>query len=229
MHIELSYAEGCPAAGALRATTETVLDDLAPQEHIVLTQVSAAERASTGVSAGSPVLRVDGREVGPGGSFQTWAPGTDVPGSSIPREPEIRAAVSQAANQSPVRLPLRHRRLVIVAALMILLGALLGQLLAWGALVTLTGLGILGVAFASNGRRTGPQPYMWATGSAALAWTLATVTVWWEALFDVPAPQQGLTDALFWVGLAAALVAVLSIAIATTARHRLRRRLQQAH
>ena len=220
MQVELRYTEGCPAAQPLRETTESVLDDLAPYEHIVFMKTSAAEGSAAAIFPGSPVLRVDGREVG---SEESYTRGLGVPDPKVPQEPEIRAAVSQAALRAPVRLPLRHRRLVIVAALLILLGALLGQLLTWGVVITLAGLGILAVAFASNGRSRGPQPYMWAAGSAALAWLLATIVIWWEALFGGPAPQETLTAALFWVGLAAAAIAALSITIATVLRHKLRR------
>ena len=220
MQVELRYTEGCPAAQPLRETTESVLDDLAPYEHIVFMKTSAAEGSAAAIFPGSPVLRVDGREVG---SEESYTTGLGLPDPKVPQEPEIRAAVSQAALRAPVRLPLRHRRLVIVAALLILLGALLGQLLTWGVVITLAGLGILAVAFASNGRSRGPQPYMWAAGSAALAWLLATIVIWWEAFFGGPAPQETLTDALFWVGLAAAAIAALSITIATVLRHQLRR------
>ena len=220
MQVELRYTEGCPAAQPLRETTESVLDDLAPYEHIVFMKTSAAEGSAAAIFPGSPVLRVDGREVG---SEESYTTGLGLPDPKVPQEPEIRAAVSQAALRAPVRLPLRHRRLVIVAALLILLGALLGQLLTWGVVITLAGLGILAVAFASNGRSRGPQPYMWAAGSAALAWLLATIVIWWEAFFGGPAPQETLTDALFWVGLAAAAIAALSITIATVLRHKLRR------
>ena len=220
MQVELRYTEGCPAAQPLRETTESVLDDLAPHEHIVFMKTSAAEGSAAAIFPGSPVLRVDGREVG---SEESYTTGLGLPDPKVPQEPEIRAAVSQAALRAPVRLPLRHRRLVIVAALLILLGALLGQLLTWGVVITLAGLGILAVAFASNGRSRGPQPYMWAAGSAALAWLLATIVIWWEAFFGGPAPQETLTDALFWVGLAAAAIAALSITIATVLRHQLRR------
>lgn len=226
MQVELRYTEGCPAAQPLRETTESVLDDLAPHEHIVFMKTSAAAGSAAAIFPGSPVLRVDGREVG---SEESYTAGLGLPDPTVPQEPEIRAAVSQAALRAPVRLPLAHRRLVIVAALLILLGALLGQLLTWGVVITLAGLGILAVAFASNGRSRGPQPYMWAAGSAALAWLLATVVIWWGVFFGGPAPQETLTDALFWVGLAAAAIAALSIAIATVLRHQLRRWLRSRH
>lgn len=223
MQVELRYTEGCPAAQPLRETTESVLDDLAPHEHIVFMKASAAAGSAAAIFPGSPVLRVDGQEVASIEPEDSYTTGLGLPDPTVPQEPEIRAAVSQAALRAPVRLPLRHRRLVIVAALLILLGALLGQLLAWGVVITLAGLGILAVAFASNGRSRGPQPYMWAAGSAALAWLLATIVIWWEVFFGAPAPQETLTDVLFWVGLAAAAIAALSITIATVLRHKLRR------
>jgi hypothetical protein len=226
MRVELRYTDGCPAAQPLRETTEAILEDLAPQEHIIFTRIPAGEGAAAAIFPGSPMLRVDGREIGPVASGQVDAAGS-LPGPAVPQEPDIRAALGRAAVNSPVRLPLRHRRLVLIASLLTLFGALLSQLVVGGVVVTLTGVALLAVGFSSNGRRKGPQPYMWAAGFTALAWLLATAAIWREVVFRQPIPLGATEGTLFWVGLASALGTVLSVAAGTAARHRLRRKLRQ--
>ncbi|WP_026544908.1 hypothetical protein [Arthrobacter sp. 35/47] len=226
MRVELRYTDGCPAAQPLRETTEAILEDLAPQEHIIFTRIPAGEGAAAAIFPGSPMLRVDGREIGPVASGQVDAAGS-LPGPAVPQEPDIRAALGRAAVNSPVRLPLRHRRLVLIASLLTLFGALLSQLVVGGVVVTLTGLALLAIGFSSNGRRKGSQPYMWAAGFTALAWLLATAAIWREVVFRQPIPVGATEGTLFWAGLASALGTVLSVAAGTAARHRLRRQLRQ--
>ena len=226
MRVELRYTDGCPAAQPLRETTEAILADLAPQQHIILSKVPSAEGTAAGIFPGSPMLRVDGREIGPVATGQVDAAGS-LPGPTVPQEPDIRAALRRAAVNSPVRLPLRHRRIILIAALLILFGALLSQLVVGAAVVTLTGLALLAVGFSSNGRRKGPQPYMWAAGFTALAWLLTTAAIWREVVFRQPIPLGATEGTLFWVGLTSALGTVLSIFAGTGARHRLRRQLRQ--
>ncbi|WP_299169088.1 hypothetical protein [uncultured Arthrobacter sp.] len=226
MRVELRYAEGCPAAQPLREITEAILEDLAPQEHIIFTRIPAGEGAAAAIFPGSPVLRVDGREIDPVATGQMNAAGP-LPGPTVPQEPDIRAALGRAAANSPVRMPLRHRRLILIAALLILFGALLSQLVIGGAVGTLTGLALLAVGFSSNGRRKGAQPYMWAAGFTALPWLLTTATIWWEVIFRAPIPLGAPEGTLFWIGLTSALGTVLSVIAGTAARHRLRRRLRQ--
>lgn len=226
MHVELRYTEGCPAAQPLRDTTEAILEDLAPQEHIIFTRVPAGEGAAAAIFPGSPMLRVDGREIGPVTAGQIDGAGP-LPGPTIPQESDIRAALGRAAANSPVRLPLRHRRLVLIAALLILFGALLSQFVMGAAVVTLTGLALLAVGFSSNGRRKGPQPYMWAAGFTALVWLVVTAAIWSEVVSRAPIPLGATEGTVFWVGLTSALGTVLSVIAGTTARHRLRRQLRQ--
>ncbi|WP_299169647.1 hypothetical protein [uncultured Arthrobacter sp.] len=227
MRIELQYTDGCPAAQPLRETAEQVLENLAPHEHIVFTRVPTAEGASKGIFPGSPMLLIDGREVGRSDTGQVYMSDLGLPDPTVPQEPEIRAALGQAAFNSPVRLPLRHRRTVLIASLLILFGALLGQLAAWGAVVTLAALALLAVGFASNGRRKGAQPYMWAAGFAALSWLLATAAIWWEVFFGYSLRLGATAGLLFRVGFISALVTVLSVIAGTVARHRLRQQLRQ--
>lgn len=226
MRVELRYTEGCPAAQPLRETTEAILEDLAPQEHIVFTRIPAGEGAAAAIFPGSPMLRVDGREIGPVATGQVDASGS-LPGPAVPQESDMRAALGRAAINSPVRLPLRHRRLVLIASLLILFGALLSQLVIGGAVVTLAGLALLAVGFSSNGRRKGPQPYMWAAGFTALPWLLATAAIWSEVVFRAPIPLGATEGTLFWIGLTSVLGTVLSVVAGTAARHRLRRQLRQ--
>lgn len=227
MRIELRYTDGCPAAQPLREAAEDALEDVAPQEHIMFTRVRAAEGASHGIFPGSPMLLIDGHEVGPSDAGQVYVSGLGLPDPKVPQQPEIRTALGQAAFNAPVRMPLRHRRIVLIAALLILFGALLGQLAAWGAVVTLAGLALLAVGFAGNGRRKGAQPYMWAAGFAALSWLLATSAIWWEVFFGEPFRLGATAGVLFWVGSTSALVTMLSVAAGTVARHRLRQQLRQ--
>ncbi|MDF9279492.1 hypothetical protein P4U43_17025 [Arthrobacter sp. EH-1B-1] len=226
MRVELRYTEGCPAAQPLRETTEAILEDLAPQEHITFTRVPAGEGTAAAIFPGSPMLQVDGREIGPVATGQVDGTGS-LSGLAVPQESEIRAALGRATVNSPFRLPLRHRRLVLIAALLILFGALLSQLVIGGAVVTLTGLALLAVGFSSNGRRKGPQPYMWAAGFTALVWLLVMTVIWSEVVFRAPILLGATEGTLFWVGLASALGAVVSVAAGTAARHRLRRQLRQ--
>ena len=92
---------------------------------------------------------------------------------------------------------------------------------------SLTGLALLAVGFSSNGRRKGPQPYMWAAGFTALPGLVATAAIWSEVVFRAPIPLGATEGTLFWVGLTSALGAVVSVAAGTAARHRLRRQLRQ--
>lgn len=227
MRVELRYTEGCPAAQPLRETTEAILEDLAPHEHITFTRIPAEEGAAAAIFPGSPMLRVDGREIGPAPTGPVDDKAGSLPGPAVPPESDIRAALERAAVNSPVRLPLRHRRVVLIAALLILFGALLSQLVIGGAVVTLTGLTLLAVGFSSNGRRKGPQPYMWAAGFTALAWLVVTAAIWSEVVFRAPIPFGATEGTLFWIGSVAALGTVLSVVAGTAARHRLRQQLRQ--
>ena len=230
MDIEILYTEGSAGAKALQTATERILEELAPQEHVRLGRIGGADMAKHGRFSGSPTLKINGVPVEPAEPLDP-AQAAEVDHASVhgqapvPSDEQIRAAVLAATRTSAVRMPLRYRRMIMIAALAILAGVVLGQFIASGTVLTLAGIGLLAVALANNGRRAGPQPAMWVAGFSALAWLVATV--WYFNPVMVPGLRLpgGFAPLVFWSGVAAFTITALTVVTAAVIRARFRRHL----
>ncbi|MUK02211.1 hypothetical protein GM708_09915 [Vibrio cholerae] len=174
----------------------------------------ASEKTTNGV-AGVPPLRADDEELE-----------TEGPGTRILTEADIRSALGQAllkAGPGVIRLPLRHRRIIAIALLLMVIGALSSQFLAYGSVLTLTGVALLPVGLATNGRRTGRQPLMVAAGCAAL---LGLALLFWYFAPLLLGPEESAVAPATWIyysGLGCLTLAWLVALLAVVARRRLRR------
>ena len=147
-------------------------------------------------------------------------------GNRIPTEMDIRSDLVQAllkAGPGVIRLPLRHRRIIAIALMLMVIGALSSQFLAYGSVLTLTGVALLPVGLATNGRRTGRQPLMVTAGCAAL---LALVLLFWYFAPLLLGPEESAEPPATWIyysGLGCLALAWLVALLAVIARRRLRR------
>lgn len=238
MRVELLHSKGSVLAATLRERTERVLIEVAPYEHIdtIPTKATAEIWTST-----TPVLRVEGFAVLPSQSRESSVAVSEhserasAGESMIPSEEEIRGALTSAAlaaGPGAIRLPLRHRRFVMVGVLLILAGGVLGLLLTWGLAVTLLGVALLPVGFASNGRRLGQQPLMIAAGACALGWFSFTLWYWAPLLLGSTEPAVSPPQTVLWLGAvffaAAWIMALRAALVRRTLRQDLRNYLASA-
>lgn len=232
MRVELLHSKGSALASTLKERTERVLIDVAPYEHIATVAAAKTKTKTTTKATGgsrhptTPILRVNGFPV---------IPSTGAESSAIPSEAEIRVAVTQAAltaGPASIRLPLRHRRCIMAGVLLILVGGVLGQLLVWGSAITLLGIALLPVGFASNGRRLGPQPLMVTAGVCVLVWVGLTLWYWAPLLLGSTEPVISPPQTIFWLGAvffgAAWLVVLRAVLVRRTLRRDLRNYLATA-
>ncbi|WP_156911284.1 hypothetical protein [Arthrobacter sp. CAL618] len=220
-------------ASTLKERTERVLIDVAPYEHIDMIGAKTKVEPQTPTT---PILQVEGVPVSPSqnrASEKSDLRDPEFP--MIPSEGEIRVALTSAAliaGPESIRLPLRHRRFIMVGALLILTGGVLGLLLTWGSAITALGVALLPVGFASNGRRLGPQPLMIAAGAGALGWLVFTLWYWAPLLLGSTEPAVSPPQTVFWLGAvffgAAWLVALRAALVRRTLRQDLRSYLARA-
>ncbi|WP_019482573.1 hypothetical protein [Arthrobacter sp. TB 23] len=77
---------------------------------------------------------------------------------------------------------------------------MLGQFLFWGPAITLLGIALLPVGFASNGRRLGRQALMAAAGVCTFVWFGFTLWYLVPLLFGSAEPVVRPSQAIFWLG-----------------------------
>lgn len=212
MRVELLHSKESSLADTLKERTERVLIDVAPYAHIATVTATKARVKGTVESRSRlipPVLQVDGIPIAFSTEGKSLSPvpegssAVDRELSMIPSEEEIRAVLTAAAlraGPASIRLPLQHRRFIMAGALLILIGAVLGQLLIWGSVVTLLGIALLPVGFASNGRRLRPQPLMITAGVCSLVWVSLTLWYWAPLLSGSMEPVVGPPQAIAWLG-----------------------------
>ncbi|NOJ60935.1 hypothetical protein [Arthrobacter sp. 260] len=224
MHIELLYTEGNHEAQHLREITERLLTELAPYEHVNLVKVSATDPAGGTTDVKLPVVRIDGIDIRAVRADKSARPLTS--DRDARTEGTLRSAILAAALTSQVRMPLKYRRAILVASLMILVGALLAQFQSWGPILTMVGIALLAVALSNNGRRTGRQSFMWPAGIAALIWVGITTWFWWPVLFR-ESPTTGVVEPglWLWLGVTAFVAMVVAVVAAGWSRSRLARQL----
>ncbi|THJ65604.1 hypothetical protein E8P82_11535 [Arthrobacter echini] len=239
MNIELLFSHTDPAMAELQQRTERSLTDLAPYANITLVKIGARQTPSRPVPQNLPALVIEDTIV-PADPPQAFPPKGLAVGSSskqntptsahpLPSQHQITAHLTQAlltAGPRAIRLPLVHRRIVGIALLLMLTGALSSPFLALGPVLTFIGLLMLPIGLASNGTRSRRQPLMLTAAAAAFA--SAVLLLWYFGpllLSDMnsatsPAPTL-FNAALACLGIdwAAALTALL-------ARRRLRRKLK---
>lgn len=235
MQVELLHGKGSSLASTLRERTERALADVAPYEHITTVTATKAEVKAEKHHPATPILRVNGFPVLPAAkedsslAAQGGSPTVDGDSPILASEEEIRVALIAAAltaGPSSIRLPLRHRRFIMVGAFLILAGAVSGQLLIWGPVITLIGVALLPVGFASNGRRLGRQPLMVSAGVCALVWFCLTLWYWAPILVGTSEPVVGPPQITFWLGAAFFGLAWLVVIRAVLVRRELRRELK---
>lgn len=180
--------------------------------------------AGTGTGTGTGITADGRRSTG-------RVPSRDVSDGAraLPTEQQITEHLARAllsAGPSAIRLPLVHRRIVALALLLMLAGALTSAFLSIGPILTFTGLLVLPIGLATNGTRSNRQPLMLIAVIAALVSGALLLTYFAPLLFsqtDAAAPPSSVffSAAVICLGLAwvAAFVAVL-------ARRRLRQRLK---
>lgn len=252
VQIELHHTQSTPAVTELKQRTERVLADLAPYADVTLIKARTPKATPTAQPASSttthdhhrlPVLRIDGNPVRPAGTDHRPQPASGTPAAptpgvvpgavpgpeTLPTEAQIRAHLTQAlltAGPSAIRLPLPHRRIIAIALILLVTGALAGQFFTGGPLITFTGIALLPIGLATNGRRTGRQPLMLAAlaGSGVGALFLA---VYFGPLFlstaeNIIPPATG----FFYAGIAFLAAAWVPAIIALFFRHHLRQHLK---
>ncbi|WP_156809017.1 hypothetical protein [Arthrobacter sp. TB 23] len=116
-------------ASTLRERTERILADVAPYEHITTVTATKATANAVNRDPAIPILRIDGVTVASSSerdSLPAEAGGFLVADRElpiIPSEEEILAALTAAvvaAGPGSIRLPLRHRRFIMVGASLVL-------------------------------------------------------------------------------------------------------------
>jgi hypothetical protein len=213
----------------------------------IRTRQATSEATATPGTNSTPVLRIDGHPVLPEeptqkpGTTSGFAPDTvpsavpdtipsTVPGAgALPTEDRIRAHLTETllkAGPSAIRLPLPHRRIVAIALILMVAGALIGQFFIGGPVLTFTGIALLPIGLATNGRRTGRQPFMLAAliastlGAAGFAWYFGPLLLNPDG--DAAPPSTG----FYYAGLVFLAAAWAAAFAALFSRRRLRQHLK---
>ena len=152
-----------------------------------------------------------------------------IPVHRLPSQQQITAHLAQAlltAGPSAIRLPLAHRRIVAIALLLMLAGALSSQFLAVGPVITFTGLLLLPIGLATNGTRSRRQPLM--LMAAAAAFVSAALLLWYfgPLLFNATESVAPPASGLFYAALVCLCIAWAAALAALLARRRLRQQLK---
>ncbi len=221
MNIEIHFAHRDSLVAELQQRTGRSLSDVAPYAHVTLVKTSTRVPSPAPDIRDRPTLLIDGRIV-PADAEETSvvtdehaALGTDGPGRAsspmrlIPSQRQITAYLAQAllsAGPSAIRLPLVHRRIVAIALLLMLTGALSSQFIAAGPVLTFAGLALLPVGLATNGTRSRRQPLM--LGAAAASCTSAVFLLWYfSPLLLSSETANPPASAIFYIALACLCIA----------------------
>lgn len=146
----------------------------------------------------------------------------------LPTQQQIGATLAQVlltSGPSAIRLPLVHRRIVAVALLLMVIGALLSTIVAIGPVLTYSGLLLLPIGLSTNGTRARQQPLMLIAGVACAFSALLLLWYFGPLIFntvDATPPSAS----ILYSALLCLCAAWGSAAIALLARRRLRQRLK---
>lgn len=150
------------------------------------------------------------------------------PEPPLPTQRQIRATLAQVlltSGPSAIRLPLVHRRIVSVALLLMVIGALLSTIVAIGPVLTYSGLLLLPIGLSTNGTRARQQPLMLIAGVACALSALLLLWYFGPLIFNTvdatPPSASILYGALLCLGAAWG-----SAAVALLTRRRLRQQLK---
>jgi hypothetical protein len=148
---------------------------------------------------------------------------------SIPSEQRITAHLARAllsAGPGAIRLPLVHRRIIAIALLLMLAGALTSAFLSVGPMLTFTGLLVLPVGLATNGTRSRRQPLMLIAVVAALASGAFLLTYFAPLLLSQNGAATPPSSGFFYAAVACLGVAWIAALAALLTRRRLRQTLR---
>lgn len=250
MNIELLFARTDADMVELRQRTERSLADLAPYANITLVKSGVRKAPSKPVPQNLPALLIDNTIVPahtspapvPDSSATTTpatatsaismnspGPSTPLPAHPIPSQHQITAHLAQAlltAGPNAIRSPLVHRRIVAVALLLMLAGALSSTVFAFGPALTFMGVLLLPIGLATNGTRSRRQPLMLIATLAAFMSAAFLLWYFGPLLFSGTASAEPPSSAFFYAALACLCVAWAAALAALLARRRLRQELK---
>ncbi|MHA7241351.1 hypothetical protein [Arthrobacter sp. TMS1-12-1] len=245
MNIEILFARTDPDMVELRQRTERSLTDLAPYADITLVRTGARKPPSRPVAQNLPALLIDNTVVaaepsdapesptpataGPADMTSSHVPSSSISERPIPSQQQITAHLAQAlltAGPGTIRLPLVHRRVVAIALLLMLVGALSSQFIAIGPVLTFTGLLLLPVGLATNGTRSRRQPLMLLAAAAAIASAVLLLGYFSPLLLSGTDSAEPPASALFYAALTCLCLAWAAALAALLARRRLRQQLK---
>lgn len=222
VNIEIHFAHRNPLVAALQQQTEQSLSDLAPYANLTLVRTST-RASSPPATHDRPALLIDGKVV-PAETADTDT--STVP--PIPSQRQITSYLAQAllaAGPSAIRLPLVHRRIVAIALLLLVTGALSSQFLAAGPVLTFAGLALLPVGLATNGTRSRRQPLM--LGATIASFLSAAFLLWYfSPLLLTSDTADPPSSTVFYAALACLCLAYAAALVALFVRRRLRRDLK---
>ena len=245
VNIEILFAHTDPAMVELQQRTERSLADLAPYANITLVKIGGRKAPSRPVPRNLPALLIENTIVptDPSEASTSAAPTIatpaaatspsehrmSIPARPIPSQQQITTHLAQAlltAGPSAIRLPLAHRRIVGIALLLMLTGALSSQFLALGPALTFTGLLLLPIGLATNGTRSRRQPLMLIASAAACASAVLLLWYFGPLLLSDTDSATPPASALFYAALACLCIAWAAALTALLARRRLRQQLK---
>ena len=255
MNIEILFTHTDPDLVELQRRTERSLADLAPYANITLARINAQKTPTRPVPQNLPALLIDstivpadsdpspsstGIGTGTGTTTNTRTVGRSGAGMassgevsrderSIPSEQRITAHLARAllsAGPGAIRLPLVHRRIIAIALLLMLAGALTSAFLSVGPILTFTGLLVLPVGLATNGTRSRRQPLMLIAAAAALASGAFLLTYFAPLLLSQNDTATPPSSGFFYAAMACLGVAWIAALAALLVRRRLRQTLR---
>ncbi|WP_394252956.1 RodZ family helix-turn-helix domain-containing protein [Arthrobacter pityocampae] len=250
MNIDILFAHTEPAMVELQQRTERSLADLAPYAHITLVKVGGRKDPSRPIPRNLPALLIDNTIVPtesseaptsaapttvapipatPAATTSPSAHSMSNPAHPLPSQQQITTHLAQAlltAGPGAIRLPLAHRRIVGIALLLMLTGALSSQFLALGPVLTFAGLLLLPIGLATNGTRSRRQPLMLIASVAASA--SAALLLWYfgPLLLSDTDSATAPASTLFYAALTCLCIAWAAALTALLVRRRLRQQLK---
>ena len=193
---------------------------------------SAQSPAATGTTTDTTTdtgTAIDTKTVGRSGAGMASSGEASRDERSIPSEQRITAHLARAllsAGPGAIRLPLVHRRIIAIALLLMLSGALTSAFLSVGPILTFTGLLVLPVGLATNGTRSRRQPLMLIAAAAALASGAFLLTYFAPLLLSQNDTATPPSSGFFYAAMACLGVAWIAALAALLVRRRLRQTLR---
>lgn len=249
VNIEILFTRADSGLAELRQRTERSLADLAPYANITLAKINPRKAPTRPVPRNLPALFIENIIV-PADSPRSPATTTGIPtdtttvgnssamsppenpsrdARSLPSEHKITVHLARAllsAGPGAIRLPLAHRRIVAIALLLMLAGAMTSAFLSIGPILTFTGLLVLPIGLATNGTRSRRQPLMLIATIAALASAAFLLTYFAPLLLSQTDAAIPPSSGFFYAALVCLGVAWVAALAALLTRRRLRQKLK---